>query len=201
MHLKYLLDPANAITAIGLAISILGIQFAIVGRLELAVAAIIWVFFLDHVDGFVARRSHNRRKGAAQVGRHLDSITDFSGTCILPAIVLINLNEHSTISIVTAVALVLVGGLRVAYYEAFSSQGGCFVGVPAIYNAPVTAMVFMLSPFVSTALLGVLLNAALAILIVLQLTTLRVPLTYGWMYPALAAFTVITSGALVSWSI
>lgn len=51
--LKYLWDPANAITITGLLFSSASLFFALSDRLELSVAAALWAVLSDHLDGFV----------------------------------------------------------------------------------------------------------------------------------------------------
>lgn len=198
MLLRYLKDPANAITAVGLALSMLGIYLAAIHRPELAVAAAVWAFFLDHLDGVVAHHTCNRTRETAQIGGHLDTLTDLAGACILPAIILMDVNDYSIVSTTIAVALVIVGALRLAYYETFHSQGGYFIGVPVIYTAPAAAIVFLLVPIIGGTLLGPVLTAVFVLLIVLQLTTIKVPLPRGWMYGAVTLFTIASTALLIA---
>lgn len=201
MLLRYLKDPANAITVIGLAVSMLGIHLAILDRAALAVAAALWAFFIDHIDGIVAHRTRDRAQETAQIGRHLDSLTDLAGACILPAVILMSLNAYSVLSLAIGTALVVIGALRLAYYEAVRSPGGYFVGVPVLYTAPVMAIVVLLEPLFEELRLGDVLSVVVLILIALQLSTFRIPFTRGWMYAVVGAFTLFGSAALIQRSL
>ena len=196
--LWYLTDPANAITALGLALSFLGIYLGLTGRLELGVAVVLWAFLVDHVDGVVARRTPRRRWDAYLVGRHLDSLTDLASDCIFPAFVLVTVNSYAVPSLIVATALVIVGAVRLSFYNTFGAPGGCYVGVPVTYTVPVVAAVFACRPIIGAASFGHVLEGALAVLIVLHLTRIRVPVVAGWGYAAVSVYTIGISTMLVA---
>ena len=74
----------NMLTATALIAGLTAVRFAILGRWELAVIAIIVAAVLDGLDGAVARLL----KGASEFGAQLDSLADFVSFGIAPALVL-----------------------------------------------------------------------------------------------------------------
>lgn len=199
--LKHLTDPANAITAVGLGLAVLGIYLGLTGRPELGITAVLWAFLADHVDGVVARRARNRARETAQIGRHLDSLSDLVCECIFPALILMVSNAYSTLSLAIGIAIVVVGALRLSCYNTFGARDGYFVGLPVTYIVPAVAVLFLLSPLIPPTLFGPLLNGAFGILIVLHLSTFRVPVTKGWMYAAVTMFVIAASAVFVSRSL
>jgi CDP-diacylglycerol---serine O-phosphatidyltransferase len=196
--LWYLTDPANAITALGLALSFLGIYLAATGRLELGVAVVLWAFLVDHIDGVVARRTPRRRRDAYLVGRHLDSLTDLASDCIFPAFVLVTVNSYTVLSLTVATVLVIVGAVRLSFYNTFGAPGGCYVGVPVTYTVPVVAALFACRQIIGASSFGYVLEAALAVLITLHLTRIRVPVIAGWGYAAVSIYTIGISTMLLA---
>ncbi|ASP89700.1 hypothetical protein CDO26_37100 (plasmid) [Sinorhizobium meliloti] len=67
--LRYLIDPANAITTAGLICSLLSLYLALNGQIELAVAVALWAVLADHLDGDVAGRTPHRHPDMAKFSR------------------------------------------------------------------------------------------------------------------------------------
>ncbi|MFW8642986.1 CDP-alcohol phosphatidyltransferase family protein [Rhizobium beringeri] len=88
--LRYLIDPANAITTSGLLFSAISLFMAVSDRLEIAMAAALWAVLADHLDGIVASRTRNRRPDFAKIGKSLDGFGDIIYGAVLPAVVIIN---------------------------------------------------------------------------------------------------------------
>lgn len=194
---KYLLDPANAITAAALGLGVLGIYFGLTERPELGIAAVLWAFLADHVDGLVARRTAGRSQHTREIGRHLDSLADLVCECIFPGLILLVINQYALTSLAIATASTIVGALRLSYYNAFGARDGYFVGVPVTYVVPVLATVFLLSPLLGPGRLGPALNVAFCVLLLLHLSSIRVPVTKGWMYGPVVVFALGASAVLI----
>ena len=62
----------NMLTLIGVCIGLTSIRFALEGRFEFAIIAIIFAAVIDGLDGRIARLI----KGTSKVGKELDSLTD-----------------------------------------------------------------------------------------------------------------------------
>ena len=74
----------NLLTLLAICSGLTSIRFAIEGRLELAVAAIIFAAFLDGIDGRVARFL----KSTSRFGAEMDSLADFVNFGVAPALLL-----------------------------------------------------------------------------------------------------------------
>ena len=74
----------NLLTLLAICSGLTAIRFAIEGRLELAVGAIILAAFLDGIDGRVARFL----KSTSRFGAEMDSLADFVNFGVAPAMVL-----------------------------------------------------------------------------------------------------------------
>src|SRR5262249_59798751 len=73
----------NVITLLALCAGLTSIRLAAEGKLEWAVAAIVFAAVLDGVDGRVARLL----KGTSRFGAELDSLADFVNFGVAPAVI------------------------------------------------------------------------------------------------------------------
>jgi len=146
----------NVLTLLAICSGLTSIRFAIEGRLELAVAAIIFAAFLDGIDGRVARFL----KSTTRFGAEMDSLADFVNFGVAPALLLYftilnGLPFGWTVSLVYASCACL----RLARFNVTLDdpnqpewQYRFFVGVPA----PAGALLALLPIYVQ--LLGVPVN-------------------------------------------
>src|SRR6187401_3797987 len=74
----------NVITLLALCAGLTAIRVAVEGRLELALAAIVFAALLDGIDGRIARMI----KGTSKFGAELDSLADFVNFGCAPALIL-----------------------------------------------------------------------------------------------------------------
>ncbi|MCA6107923.1 CDP-alcohol phosphatidyltransferase family protein [Bradyrhizobium cenepequi] len=194
--LRQLVDPANAVTVTGLALSTVGIKYATVGRSEIGVAVVLWALLADHLDGVVAKRTQHRPAETGQVGKNLDSLADLVSAGVFPAVTSIIVGHGSTISVAAGTVLVVASALRLSYFNVFGSPNGRFIGVPTTYAVPLTAIIFLLRPHIPEAIFPNLFAFALVVLAVLHIAPVRVPKTVGLMYLVVTAFCVGASVVL-----
>ncbi|WFU40192.1 CDP-alcohol phosphatidyltransferase family protein [Bradyrhizobium sp. CB82] len=196
--LRQLIDPANAVTAAGLVLSVIGINCAIAGLPEGGVAIVLWALLADHLDGVVAQRTQGRAAETGQVGKNLDSLADLVSAGIFPAVTSIIVGHGSTISVAAGTILVVASALRLSYFNVFGSPGGRFIGVPTTYAVPVTAIIFLFRPVIPAATFPNLFAFVLVAIAVLHIAPLRVPKTAGVMYLVVTAFCVGASIVLAT---
>lgn len=197
--IRYLRDPANAITTLGLVFAVAGLHAALSGHLELAVAAVLWSLLADHLDGIVAGRTHNRMPDAGKIGKQLDSFTDLVSDSVFPAVVVIQLNGASKLSLVIAVVLLVAGALRLSYFNNFGlSAEGQFIGVPLSYDVPLLAVLFLARPLLPAANFPFLVDLVLVVLAVLHVVEIRVPRASGAFLASIVVFSVVASAFLAS---
>lgn len=196
--LRYIADPANAITACGLLFSAIGLFLALDGHLELAIAMVLWAMLADHLDGVVARRTKDRALEVGRIGKSLDGFSDLVYGAVFPAITVIELSRESWLSLLTAIVLVLAGSIRLSYFANFGLSGdGRFMGLPLSYDVPLLAVLFLLRPWLPAEGFALLVNIAFLAMAALHVASIRVPAPRAKMYAAIIVFSVVASGGLV----
>src|ERR1700751_4183713 len=134
----------NFITLLAICAGLTAIRLSTEGRMELAVAAIVFAAVLDGLDGRVARMI----KGQSKFGAELDSLADFVNFGVAPGLMLYfwQLHELHNGGWIAAMIFAISGGLRLARFNASMDDpnrppfaSGYFTGVPAPAGA-VTAL-------------------------------------------------------------
>jgi CDP-diacylglycerol--serine O-phosphatidyltransferase len=140
----------NALTVLGLCMGLTSIRFALLGRWELAVAAIIAAGIIDGLDGRVARIL----KASTDFGAQLDSLSDFLCFGVAPAVVLYlwTLSAGGAAGWTVALFFSVCMALRLARFNASLSKpdrpawsSRFFVGLPAPSASGVVLLPMMLS--------------------------------------------------------
>ena len=126
----------NLITLLALCAGLTAIRLAVEGKLEWAVAAIVFAALLDGIDGRVARML----KGTSRFGAELDSLADFVNFGVAPALILYfwGLHELGNAGWIAAMVFAICAGLRLARFNVMIDDpnkpawaGNFFIGVPA----------------------------------------------------------------------
>ena len=126
----------NLITLLALCAGLTGVRLAIEGKLEWAVAAIVFAAMLDGIDGRVARML----KGTSRFGAELDSLADFFNFGVAPALILYfwGLHELGNAGWIAAMVFAICAGLRLARFNVMIDDpnrpawaANFFVGMPA----------------------------------------------------------------------
>ena len=124
----------NMLTLIGVCIGLTSIRFALDGRFELAIIAIIFAALIDGLDGRIARLI----KGTSKVGKELDSLTDMISFGVAPAFIMYfwNLNSLGRFGWLLCLVYVICVALRLARFNVNSNQEASwkdnfFEGVPS----------------------------------------------------------------------
>ena len=140
----------NVITLLAICAGLTAIRLSIEGRMELAVAAIVFAAVLDGVDGRVARMI----KGQSKFGAELDSLADFVNFGVAPGLMLYfwQLHELGNGGWIAAMVFAIAGGLRLARFNASIDDpnkpafaANYFTGVPAPAGAILAMLPFYLS--------------------------------------------------------
>ena len=170
----------NLITLLALCAGLTGVRLAIEGKLEWAVAAIVFAAMLDGIDGRVARML----KGTSRFGAELDSLADFFNFGVAPALILYfwgGLNELGNAGWIVAMVFAICAGLRLARFNVMIDDpnrpawaGNFFVGMPAPGGAiavllPIYLTFLGMPSFSLLAPLVFLYTLAIAILMVSRL--------------------------------
>src|ERR1700737_497114 len=126
----------NVITLLAICAGLTAIRLSTEGRMELAVAAIVFAAVLDGIDGRIARLI----KGQSKFGAELDSLADFVNFGVAPGLILYfwQLQELKNGGWIAAMVFAISGGLRLARFNASIDDpnkpafaANYFTGVPA----------------------------------------------------------------------
>ncbi len=124
----------NMLTLIGVCIGLTSIRFALDGRFEFAIVAIILAAIIDGLDGRIARLI----KGTSKVGKELDSLTDMISFGVAPAFIMYfwKLNTLGRFGWLVCLIYVICVALRLARFNVTSGQepswrDNFFEGVPS----------------------------------------------------------------------
>jgi CDP-diacylglycerol--serine O-phosphatidyltransferase len=130
----------NVITLLAICAGLTAIRLSTEGKMEWAVAAIVFAAVLDGVDGRVARMI----KGQSKFGAELDSLADFVNFGVAPGLILYfwQLHELNNGGWIAAMVFAISGGLRLARFNATIDDpnkppyaANYFTGVPAPMGA------------------------------------------------------------------
>jgi CDP-diacylglycerol--serine O-phosphatidyltransferase len=126
----------NFITLLAICAGLTAIRLSTEGRMELAVAAIVFAAVLDGLDGRVARMI----KGQSKFGAELDSLADFVNFGVAPGLILYfwQLHDLHNVGWIASMIFAISGGLRLARFNATMNDpnkpafaANFFTGVPA----------------------------------------------------------------------
>jgi CDP-diacylglycerol---serine O-phosphatidyltransferase len=194
---RYLGDPANAVTMAGLVLSGSALYATIHGHFELAVAISLWSMIMDQLDGVLAGRTRDRSEATAVIGKHLDACNDLIYGAVIPAATVASLGGNSMTTAIVSVAIVCAGALRLSYFNQFGLSGGRFAGLPLSYTGPVLAVLFIARPIFDAPTFHATVTACLALLAALQVSSIPIPAPRGIAYAAIIAVSAFASIALV----
>lgn len=206
----------NMITLAALASGMSSVKFAIAGKWELAVIAIIASAFMDAFDGAAARLL----KASSKMGAELDSLSDCVSFGVAPAIVLYLWSLQALgrwgwfICLVYALAL----ALRLARFNSMKEEaddpenplGKYFTGVPAPIDALLCLLPMMITFMLedrfpslapqmrSVSLTGVwmLVVAGLAVSHIPTFSTKQIKIPYRMKVPALGIVCLLIAGLI-----
>ena len=158
-NLKIIADKKNArvilpnmLTLIGVCIGLTSIRFALDGKFEFAIIAILFAALFDGLDGRIARLI----KGTSKVGKELDSLTDMISFGVAPAFIMYfwKLNTLGKFGWLLCLVYVICVALRLARFNINSNQDpswkdNFFEGVPSPAGGilVLTPLIFSLSEF------------------------------------------------------
>src|ERR1700738_508926 len=140
----------NVITLLAICAGLTAIRLSTEGRMELAVAAIVFAAVLDGIDGRVARMI----KGQSKFGAELDSLADFVNFGVAPGLILYfwQLHQLGNGGWIAAMGSATAGGLRLARFNATMDDpnkpafaANYFTGVPA----PAAAVIVLLPVYLA----------------------------------------------------
>jgi CDP-diacylglycerol--serine O-phosphatidyltransferase len=172
----------NVITLLAICAGLTAIRLSTEGRMELAVAAIVFAAVLDGVDGRVARMI----KGQSKFGAELDSLADFVNFGVAPGLILYfwQLHDLNNGGWIAAMVFAISGGLRLARFNATMDDpnkpafaANYFTGVPAPAGA-ITVLLPIYLAFLGLPMPPAMLTAFYTLLIAFLMVS-RLPVFSG----------------------
>ena len=183
----------SVITLLALASGLTAVRFALLGRFEAAVLAVVLAAFLDVLDGRVAILF----KATSRFGAELDSLADLISFGVAPGLVIyIWALQGQKFGWVAVLLFVLCGALRLARYntlDATPAPAGSprtkttFLGVPTPSGAGLALMPLILSISLESDEIPQhphLITAWLVVVGLLMVSRLPTPALKGWHVPA-----------------
>jgi CDP-diacylglycerol---serine O-phosphatidyltransferase len=172
----------NVITLLAICAGLTAIRLSTEGRMELAVAAIVFAAVLDGIDGRVARMI----KGQSKFGAELDSLADFVNFGVTPGLILYFWQLHylNNGGWIAAMVFAIAGGLRLARFNATMDDpnkpafaANYFTGVPAPAGA-ITVLLPIYLAFLGVPKPPAILTAVYTVLIAFLMVS-RLPVFSG----------------------
>ena len=138
----------NMLTLIGVCIGLTSIRFALDGKFEFAVIAIITAGIIDGLDGRIARLIN----ATSKVGKELDSLTDMISFGVAPAFIMYfwKLNTLGRFGWLLCLIYVICVALRLARFNINSEEepswkDNFFEGVPSPAGGIIVLMPLIIS--------------------------------------------------------
>jgi CDP-diacylglycerol--serine O-phosphatidyltransferase len=192
--LSFVVDRANLVTLLGLSIGLLAIYFGLIGNFPAAIICMLWAVLMDWFDGSIARRMLSRSESHKIFGARMDSLVDMVVSATGPGILLLSVSEFNLWFLPGALAIIMAGVLRLAYFDSFGlDEKGTHAGI-TIDNSPLAiSAVFLLYQFLDRSMFAVILYAVILILAYLHVAPFRMKKIGGrWCY-AVTTYVVILS--------
>jgi len=193
--LSFVKDIPNIMTLIGLSSGVLGIYFALVGNFPAAIVAMLWAVLFDWYDGTVARRIPGRSNALRSFGAKMDSLADIVSLAVCPAIILLSYGDFSPWFFPGALAIVMAGVVRLAYFDTFGvDTDGTIAGLSLDITPLAVALVFLLGSVLNPAAFVVLLYSMIVVLSFLHVAPFRMHKMGGRWYYVITAYVLILTG-------
>jgi len=190
--LSLMKDIPNIVTLLGLSSGVLGIYFALVGNFPAAMIAMLWAVLFDWYDGPVARRISGRSKILKSIGAKMDSLVDIVSLAVCPAIILLSYGNFSPWFFPGALAIVMAGVVRLAYFDTFGvDKDGTIAGLSLDITPLVVALVFLLEGILDHSVFVILLYSIIVVLSFLHVAPFRMHKMVGRWYYVITAYVLI----------
>ena len=201
--LSLMKDIPNIVTLLGLSSGVLGIYFALVDNFPAAMVAMLWAVLFDWYDGPVAHRIPGRSNLLKSIGAKMDSLVDIVSLAVCPAIILLSYGDFSPWFFPGALAIVMAGVVRLAYFDTFGvDKDGTIAGLSLDITPLVVALVFLLEGVLDHGAFVVLLYTIIVVLSFLHVAPFRIHKMVGRWYYVITAYVLIMTViyAFIMWA-
>ena len=201
--LSFMKDIPSLVTLLGLSSGVLGIYFALVENFPAAVIAMLWAVLFDWYDGTVARRIPGRSNILKSVGAKMDSLVDIVSLAVCPAIILLSYGNFSAWFFPGALAIVMAGVVRLAYFDTFGvDKDGTIAGLSLDITPLAVALVFLSESVLNHTVFAALLYTLIVVLSFLHVAPFRMNKMMGRWYHVITAYVLIMTVmyAFIMWA-
>lgn len=162
------------LTYLGVILSVMGMVFALSGKISLAFVCLIWAGIVDLLDGPVARRM-KRTQEEKQFGIMVDTVADVVNFLVLPVIIAYGNGLQRFIYIPLFAWYIIMGLARLSDFS-MEPQGDIhsYKGLPVTYAALIFPFVYLLQSIVAPTLYTFVHAAALFFVGLLFIIPIRV---------------------------
>lgn len=192
--LSFVADKPNLVTLLGLSCGLLAIFFALNQNFPAAIIAMLWAVLFDWYDGLIARSMPDRSESRKMFGGYMDSLVDMVVSATGPAILLLSVGDFSPWFYPGALAIVVAGVLRLAYFDVYGiDENGTHAGI-TIDNTPLTiSALFLLHTILDSNIFAAILYVAILVLAYLHVAPFRMGKLGGrWYYVVTTYVGVLT---------
>jgi CDP-diacylglycerol---serine O-phosphatidyltransferase len=190
--ISFVNDAANIVSLIGLFFSTLGIYCVLTNYFRLAMICVLWSIFFDWTDGVVARKNCNRTQEQKRFGKELDSLIDIISFGVFPALFLLSYVKYNVYFIPLAFLVLATAAIRLSFFNIFGlSDSEHYIGLALDNNLLLLALIFVFEMIVPAFVTTISLCGILIILMILNLSSLKVKKLSGKWYYVLITFNSI----------
>lgn len=165
------------LTYISAASSLLGIRFAILGNIKLAIICLMIAGFCDMFDGKIARLNTTRDEYAKEFGLQIDSLCDVISFGVFPGVINIIISNGSYLSITISIVYVICAVIRLGYFNVMELNAtecrSFYQGLPVTSAAILVPCMYLLSYFQLTYF-TLLFNVYMLIIAMLFITNFKI---------------------------
>lgn len=133
------LMPADVFTFLNMTAGALAVWAALEGGVPIAAGLLAVAFLADGLDGYVAKRLKQQRKG----GMYLDSLADICAFGFAPFVIALILIEERVFAVLAGLVFVAAGIYRLARFQ---DTGGSYQGMPITANGVFFPLLLLLLP-------------------------------------------------------
>ncbi len=214
-------NKAIAITLFGLSCSVVACFMTLADEIELAWFFVIIAGICDLLDGLVARRLQ-LNDTEKQFGAQIDTVVDMASFGVVPAIIVVLLNDNSILAIIIAAIYILCVAMRLAFFnvaglstdtdtgieiesvdESESADvqltGGCqfYTGLPVTYAALIFPLIYLICYQLQDVVLPRIMLFVMVVLSACYVRKIRVPKPVGIWYVLFPIVAMVIGGLLI----
>jgi CDP-diacylglycerol--serine O-phosphatidyltransferase len=193
--MSFVADWPNIVTLLGLASGVLAIFFALEQNYPAAIISILWAVLLDWYDGVVARALPGRSAQHRLIGAHMDSLVDLVTSAVGSAILLLSITDFSAWAYPGALAMIMAGVLRLAYFDVYGVDDSGTVAGLSIDHAPIViSMIFFLESFIDHGAFVAITYATIVALVLFHVAPIRTPRYKKVQYWVFTTYVIAATG-------